>query len=284
MTDTGLPSDFIALALVVLLLGVKHGFDADHLAAIDGIARYNARARPRLARWAGALFSLGHGVVVMAVAVGVSLLAQQWQPPAWLGLTGAWISISVLSLLAAVNIRSAVLTPAGQTAALVGVRSSAFARLLRAGSAPAVMAVGLLFALSFDTVSQATLFAVTATRYGGCGPAAALAALFIAGMLLTDGLNGWWIARLVRRSDQAAEIASRTMALSVSAVALLTAAVAVAKLAWPGFDDWSDGKELWFGAAVVVLIGASYGLGQHLARRAAPRGRARGNPAQAATH
>jgi nickel/cobalt transporter (NiCoT) family protein len=275
------PSDFIALALVVLLLGVKHGFDADHLAAIDGITRYNARARPRLARWAGALFSLGHGVVVMAVAIGVSLLAQQWQPPEWLGLTGSWISISVLTLLAAINIRSAWTTPAGQTAALVGLRSSAFARLLRVGRAPMVMAVGTLFALSFDTVSQAALFAVTATRYGGWGPAALLAGLFIVGMILTDGLNGWWISRLIRRSDQAAEIASRTMALAVSAVALLTAALGVGKLLWQGFDGWSDGKELWFGAAVVMLILASYGLGQRLARRTAQAPSGRAGPARA---
>ena len=47
----------------------RHGFDADHLATIDGLTRYNARANPRLARMAGALFSLGHGVVVLLVAL-----------------------------------------------------------------------------------------------------------------------------------------------------------------------------------------------------------------------
>ena len=30
-----MPADFVGLALVALLLGLKHGFDADHLAAID---------------------------------------------------------------------------------------------------------------------------------------------------------------------------------------------------------------------------------------------------------
>jgi nickel/cobalt transporter (NiCoT) family protein len=276
MSADALPSDFLALALVVLLLGVKHGFDADHLAAIDAITRYNARTRPNLARCAGSLFSLGHGVVVVLVAVGVSLLARQWQPPAWLGLTGAWISIAVLSLLGALNIRSAVVVPAGQAAALVGWRSGAFARLLKAASAPMVLAVGMLFALSLDTVSLATLFAVAGTRHGGVAPALGLALAFIAGMLLTDGINGWWIARLVQRADRAADVAARTMALAVAAVALLTAGLGVARLSWPGFDAWADGKAAWFGAAVIVLVVASYALGQHLVRRSGAEGKLSG--------
>lgn len=276
MNLDALPSDFMALALVVLLLGVKHGFDADHLAAIDGITRYNARRRPRLARWAGTLFSLGHGLVVVAVAVGVSALAQTWRPPAWLGLTGAWISIALLSLLAAINIRGAFAAPAGQAAPLLGWRSGAFARLLQAARAPMVVGVGMLFALSFDTVSLATLFAVAGTGHGGVGPALALAATFIAGMLLTDGINGWWISKLVQRADKAAAVASRTMALAVSAVALLTAGLGVARLSWPGFDDWADGKAGWFGAAVILLVAASYVLGRHLARRSGAEGKRSG--------
>ena len=52
-----LPHDWLALALVVFLLGVKHGLDPDHLATIDGLTRFNAALRPRLARWSGFLFS-----------------------------------------------------------------------------------------------------------------------------------------------------------------------------------------------------------------------------------
>jgi nickel/cobalt transporter (NiCoT) family protein len=205
--------------------------------------------------------------VVVTVAVAVSLLARQWQPPAWLGLTGAWISIAVLSLLGVLNIRSACIAPAGQAAALVGWRSGVFARLLKAASAPMVLAVGMLFALSLDTVSLATLFAIAGTRHGGMAPALGLAMAFIAGMLLTDGINGWWISRLVQRADRAAAVASRTLALAVAAVALLTAGLGVARLSWPGFDAWADGKAAWFGAAVIVLVVASHVLGQHLARR-----------------
>ena len=39
-----LPTSWPALAGLVFLLGLKHGFDADHLATIDGLTRVNSRA------------------------------------------------------------------------------------------------------------------------------------------------------------------------------------------------------------------------------------------------
>ncbi len=266
MNPTDLPRDFLGLALVVMMLGMKHGFDADHLAAIDALTRYNARARPRLARLAGVLFSLGHGLVVICVALGVSLLTQAWAPPPWLEAVGAWVSISVLTLLALMNIAAVLQTPEDQMTHLTGWRSGVFAKLLRAASPLTVMGVGTLFALSFDTVSQAALFAVTATQFGGWRPALLLALLFIAGMLVTDGINGWWISRLIRRADQTARVASRVMALAVSGVGLLTAGLTLASRTLPNVDAWSEGKELWFGAAVVAVVFISFVVGQRLAR------------------
>ncbi len=64
-----LPTHWLSLVAVVFLLGLKHGLDPDHLAAIDGLTRFNAARRPRLARWSGLLFSAGHGVVVTLVAI-----------------------------------------------------------------------------------------------------------------------------------------------------------------------------------------------------------------------
>lgn len=261
-----IPRDFASLALVVLMLGIKHGLDADHLAAIDGLTRYNAQRRPRLSRMAGVLFSLGHGIVVIGVALAVSTVAQAWHVPVWLESFGAWVSIIVLSLLAVINIASVLRTPGHEQASLIGWRSGAFARLLHAGSPLMVMGVGTLFALSFDTVSQATLFAVTATQFGGWQPALLLAVLFIGGMLATDGVNGWWISRLIHRSDATARIASRVMALAVSGVSLLTAALGVATQTLPQVDAWVENKALWFGAAIITVVALSYLLGQQLAR------------------
>ena len=81
-----LPTTWAALCALAFVLGAKHGFDADHLATIDGLTRYNARTNPRLARFCGALFSLGHGAVVMLVALAAGALASRWQAP---GVAGA---------------------------------------------------------------------------------------------------------------------------------------------------------------------------------------------------
>ena len=266
MDPGDLPREFVGLAFVVLLLGIKHGFDADHLAAIDGLTRYNAKARPRLARVAGVLFSLGHGAVVVCVALGVSMLTLAWATPQWLQAFGVWMSIGVLTLLALLNIAAVLQTPDDEMTQLAGWRSGVFSRLLHAASPVTVMGVGLLFALSFDTVSQAALFAVTASRFGGWQPALVLALLFIAGMLVTDGINGWCIARLIRRTDQTARVASRVMALAVSGVGLLTAAFSVASQILPNSGVWAKGKELWFAGAVVAVILLSFAVGQRLAR------------------
>jgi high-affinity nickel-transport protein len=268
MTATDLTRDFLGLACVVLLLGLRHGFDADHLAAIDGLACHNAATRPRLARLCGVLFSLGHGVVVVGVALSVSLLAQAWRVPQWLDSLGAWVSIGVLTLLALVNIAAVLKTPGDEVARLSGWRSGVFARLLRAGSPLTVMGVGILFALSFDTVSQAALFAMTAAAYGGWRPALLLALLFTSGMLVTDGLNGWLIWRLIHRSERTAQVASRTVALAVSGVGLLTAGLTLATRFVPAADLWAEGKGLWFGGAVVAVVLASFVIGQRLARAA----------------
>jgi high-affinity nickel-transport protein len=266
MTAIDLPHDFVGLACVVLLLGLKHGLDADHLAAIDGLTRHNAPTRPRLARACGALFSIGHGGVVISVALTVSLLAQAWRAPEWLEALGAWVSIGVLTLLALINLVAVMQTPGNEVARLSGWRSGAFARLLRAGGPLTVMGVGTLFALSFDTLSQAALFAVTATAFGGWQPALLLALLFTTGMLVTDAINGWWIARLVQSSERTGRVASRIFGLAVCGVGLLTAALTLATRFVPAADLWAEGKELWLGGAVCVVLFLSFVVGQRLSR------------------
>jgi high-affinity nickel-transport protein len=262
-----LPAEWSALAALVFLLGLKHGFDADHLAAIDGLTRHNARQGRRFARYCGALFSLGHGAIVVTIALAVGLVRERWTAPGWLELSGAWISIGFLALIGIVNLRAVLAAAPHEVVAPVGIKGRFLGRLNRAGRPSSVALVGALFALSFDTVSQSALFALTATQFGGIGHALALGLLFVLGMLVTDGINGLWISRLIARADQIAVIASRVMGVAVSGVALLVAAFGAARLALPSIDAWSDGKELAFGVVVVFLIGASYLVARSLAQR-----------------
>lgn len=261
-----LPQDIVALSLLVFVLGMKHGFDADHLATIDGLTRFNARSNPRLARFCGTLFSLGHGVVVVAIALTVSTLARHWQTPDWLETFGAWVSIAFLLALGIVNIQAVLRADPGQVVRPVGLKGRFLGRLAQAASPGWIALVGALFALSFDTVSQAALFALTATQFGGWEHALLLGLLFMLGMLVTDGVNGFWISRLICRADQLAAVASRVMSLVVAGISLLVGAFGVAKMSLPVVDAWSEGKELFFGGGVVAVIAASFLVAVRLSR------------------
>jgi high-affinity nickel-transport protein len=68
-----LPADALALAALVFLFGVRHGFDPDHLVAIDGFARSGGR-------WCGLFFSLGHGLMVTLIGVVVAFSRRTGRP------------------------------------------------------------------------------------------------------------------------------------------------------------------------------------------------------------
>ncbi len=259
--------DWISLLILTFVLGMKHGFDADHLATIDGLTRYNARLRPGLARYCGTLFSLGHGAVVLAIALGVAGIASQWEVPEWFGILGAVISITFLIALGSLNLAAVLRAGPDEVVQPVGLKGRLLGNLRHASHPALIAVVGALFALSFDTLSQAAFFALTATQFGGWQHALALALLFMLGMLLTDGINGLWIARLIARADQVALVASRVMGLVVSGVSLLVAGFGVAKLLSPAVDAWSEGKELGFGLMLMAIIALSFVAAVRLTRR-----------------
>ena len=264
---TTLPQDWLALASLVFVLGIKHGFDADHLATVDGLTRFNVRDNPRLARLCGVFFSLGHGAVVILIALLVSTLATHWEVPQWMELFGAWVSIAFLLALGLLNLSAVMRTDPAQVVQAIGLKGRLFGRLQHAAHPALIGLVGALFALSFDTVRQAVLFALTATRFGGREHALTLGLLFTLGMLVTDGVNGLWISRLIRRADQTALVASRVMGLVVSCVSLAVAFFGIAKIVSPAVDAWSEGRELAFALVLATIIGFSFVAAIRLTRR-----------------
>jgi len=265
-----LPVTWTALCLLAFVLGLKHGFDADHLATIDGLTRYNARANPALARVAGALFSLGHGMVVLLVALVAGTLSAYWQTPGWLELTGAAVSVLFLFGLAFVNVHAVLTSAPDAVVAPTGLKACLLGRVLTVRRPWAIAAVGMLFALSFDTVSQAALFALAAGRFGGVLQAMIVAGLFVLGMLTVDGINGAWISALIRRADRTAVIASRVMTLAVAAISLAVGLFTVAKLLLPALDAWAASRELAFGTVVVGAVLAAFLAAMRAARRYEP--------------
>ena len=267
MNPAASPSDLLGLAVVALVLGMRHGVDADHLAAIDAMTRCNAQARPALARRTGVWFSVGHGAVVLAVAFAVALTAHAWAAPGWLEPFGAWASIAMLALLGVLNLATWRRTAPDAAVALTGWRSRLFEGALRACSRRAVTAVGMLFAVSFDTVSQAALMAATGLARQGLGAVALLAGAFVLGMIVTDGLNGWWVARLIQRPGAGAARASRVMCVAISGISLGTAALGAAAQLSPAVAAWAEGNSALVALSVVAVVAASFLAGLALARR-----------------
>ena len=264
-----LPHDWLALTALVFALGLKHGFDADHLATIDGLTRHNLRIAPARARWCGSLFSLGHGAIVMLIALAVGVASSAWEVPGWMEDLGTWISIGFLTLLGILNLRAVLIAPADQMVATIGLKAGLLRRLQATSHPLAIAAVGALFALSFDTISQAALFAVTATQHGGIAHTLALGAAFTGGMLLADGANGLWIAGLLRRADHRARIASRVMGLMVAGISFAVAGFGLARWLRTDVSQWYEGKELLVGVGVILLLTGSFAIGNWLAQ--APR-------------
>jgi nickel/cobalt transporter (NiCoT) family protein len=214
------------LAALVFALGLRHGFDPDHLVAIDGLTRTSK------SRWCGLFFSLGHGVAVTLIGVAVAIAATEWQAPAWLEQTGTAISIGVLLLLGILNLLAVLRTPAGSRVVLIGLRGRWLTERLAGASHPAVIvSVGAAFAVSFDTVSHALAFSLTGATMAGALFAAILGIVFTAGMVVTDAVNGLWVARMM----SGAAAASRWMSGVVAFLCLSMGALAVSEHALPAF-------------------------------------------------
>lgn len=263
-----LPADGIGLALLVFALGVKHGLDPDHLATIDGLTRFNAQSRPRLARWSGCLFSFGHGVVVTLVAGVVALFMSDAQVPGWLERVGTAISIVFLAALGWANLRAVARTPAGLPVRAIGFKGRWLGKLCETSHPVLIASVGAAFAISFDTWSQAALFSLAAMHVSGWVLSVALGVIFTAGMLLADGVNGIWVARMLERADRRAARASRIMSVVIGLLSLGAAALGAARYFSPAIAQMSDAAGVSAGLAVVVLLCLSYVAAMRRARRA----------------
>jgi high-affinity nickel-transport protein len=262
------PHDWLALVFVVFVLGLKHGMDPDHLATIDGLTRFNARSKPRLSRWSGFLFSLGHGLVVTLVAGAVALMATEWSAPPWLEDIGAWISILFLLVLGIANLWAVFRSPHDQVVHTVGMRNRFLKRFSETSHPVVIASVGAAFALSFDTVSQAALFSLTASNLAGSIFSVALGVIFMLGMMATDGVNGLWVARLLRRADQRALVVSRVMGLVIAFLSIAIAGLGVAKYFAPAVAAMIEGAGLLLGVALVAILLASFSLATRLSRPA----------------
>lgn len=260
-----LPNEWMPLLLMVFALGLKHGMDPDHIVTIDGLTRFNS-ARPHLSRWAGVLFSLGHGLVVTLAAGLIAWAARAWQAPIWLESFGAWVSILFLLVLGAVNLVAVFRAAPNEVVRPIGLKSRWFGKLTQISHPVLIATVGALFALSFDTLSQAALFSLAASSMSGWKFALFLGIVFMLGMMATDGVNGLWVSRLIRRADRTALIASRVLSLVIAGLSFMIALLGMAKHLSPVVAAQTEGRELLLGIAIVGILAFSFLISMKRAR------------------
>jgi nickel/cobalt transporter (NiCoT) family protein len=212
----------VGLGSTAFLLGVRHAFDADHIAAIDNTTRkLVGEGKPGLG--VGFWFSLGHSSVVfglsLLLALGVSVLVgpvqdENSQLQQTLGLIGTIVAgvflvlIGLMNLFAVIGIARVLRTMrAGELdeAELErqlhnrGFLARLLGRIMRRVSEPWHMyPVGLLMGLGFDTATQVALLVLAAGSAALTLPWYAilvLPVLFAAGMSLFDTADGIFMAR-----------------------------------------------------------------------------------------
>ncbi len=207
----------IGTGVTAYTLGMRHAFDADHIAAIDNTTR-KLMAEGKRPMSVGFFFSLGHSTIVFGLAflfaIGVRVLGGQVRDAAstlhsatsWIG-TG--VSGTFLYLIAALNIvilwgivkvflemRDGRYDERELESRLDsrGLMNRFFGRFTKSVTKPWHMyPIGVLFGLGFDTASEVALLFLAAGAAGAGLPFYAvlcLPILFAAGMSLLDTIDG----------------------------------------------------------------------------------------------
>src|SRR5882757_3312947 len=224
----------IGLGLTAYTLGLRHAFDADHIAAIDNTTR-KLMSEGKRPLSVGFWFSLGHSSVVFGLcvllALGVRALAGEVSDDGsglhnWTGIVGTLVSGVFLVLIGIINLvvmthiikvfrkmRGGEFDEAELERRLDerGFMNRILRGLTKAISRPWQMyPTGLLFGLGFDTATEVSLLVLAGGAAAFSLPWYAiltLPVLFAAGMSLFDSIDGcfmnfaygWAFAKPVRK-------------------------------------------------------------------------------------
>ena len=215
------------LILMVFALGIRHGFDLDHLATIDSITR-QVKGNNRLSKFVGFLFSLGHGLVVLLMSLIISSGYIKIQSPLWLEAVGNWISILFLFAFGLLTLWNTV---PHSHALPTSLRPYLFKKILNETYNPfIIILIGALFAFSFDTFTQVALFSISVSLMAGWTFSMLLSLIFMLGMMTADGLNGLVVSSLIHYADKRSALISQTIGLIIAGFSLVLATLGVLKL------------------------------------------------------
>jgi high-affinity nickel-transport protein len=221
----------LGTAALAYSFGLRHAFDADHIAAIDNVTRKLMQEGKR-PLGVGLFFSLGHSTIVvgLSIAIAVTTAALQSRFDAFKsigGIVGTLVSALFLFAIALANML--VLTSIYRTFRTVknggglveedldivlagrGLLGRLFGRFFRVIERSWQMyPLGVLFGLGFDTATEVGLLGISAAQASQGLPIWSILgfpALFTAGMTLVDttdsilmiGAYGWAFVKPIRK-------------------------------------------------------------------------------------
>jgi len=274
------------LGTLAYTFGLRHAFDADHIAAIDNTTRKFLQDGKR-SLGVGFFFSLGHSTIVFSLAAGLALAAKSVgsRIPSlqnYGGVVGAGVSGTFLCIIGVLNL----LVLLDILRIFRGMRRGTYdrerleARLLdrgfmnrffvgrfaaRISSSWHMYPLGVLFGLGFDTASEIGLLAISAGVATHRVPFLAvisLPLLFAAGMSLMDTADGafmsqaygWAFSNPVRRVYYNITVTSLSVAVALLIGSIELLQVASAKLGLDnGFSRFLAGLD--FGLVGYGIVG-----------------------------
>ncbi|HEU5224005.1 MAG TPA: HoxN/HupN/NixA family nickel/cobalt transporter [Candidatus Lumbricidophila sp.] len=265
------PLASLGIGVTAYLLGIRHAFDPDHIAAIDGSTRRLVGAG-RSPRGVGLWFSLGHSTVVAALCLAIAAAGPLIAPLVtddsspvhqWAGAIGPLVSSTFLIVVALANIasiRQGASAPRGPVGWLLG----RFDRVLDRPSR--MYLIGVLFGLGFDTATEIGLLALAASAAVTAAPwwvVLVLPVLFAAGMTGFDSAQGELAYRAYRwGSGSPLGVSYRTITAVMSiGIALVVAAAQLATLLGSAGSSMPFANVIdigWLGLAFTVAIGAAW--------------------------
>ena len=275
----------VGLGLTAYLFGLRHAFDADHIAAIDNTTR-KLLSEDKRPVGVGFFFSLGHSSVVFALTMALALGARSLNSSvpalheygsyvgASISGTFLWI-IGILNLVVLLDILRIFremktgcydgerLERRLYERGLMGRFFGRFVRLI--DRSWKMYPLGILFGLGFDTATEVGLLALAAGVATHAVPILAILALpilFAAGMSLMDTLDGafmsqaygWAFSNPVRKVYYNITVTSLSVAVALIIGGIELLQVMAAKLSLEGgFWDYLDNLD--FGNIGYVVVG-----------------------------
>jgi len=274
------------LGTLAYTFGLRHAFDADHIAAIDNTTRKFLQEGKR-SLGVGFFFSLGHATIVFSLTAALAVAAatvksaipsfQDWGTSVGAGVSGTflWV-IGILNLLVLLDIvrifremRQGRYDEAQLEERLLerGLMNRLFIGRLarRIRSSWQMYPLGVLFGLGFDTATEVGLLAISAGVASNHVPFLAvisLPLLFAAGMSLMDTADGafmsqaygWAFSNPVRKVYYNITVTSLSVAVALVIGSVELLQVLSTRLALSGaFWQWLGGLD--FGLLGYGIVG-----------------------------